>query len=144
MSRDSAHGIVLFIGLSATGLFVFAGLWRLVARFWAVSFTQTLEVMVASPFLAGWALAPLLWAARPQRDTGKGMARHPALLAHALIVGVGLASYTWFLLLRPLAVDGELDRVSLSLVLLTPAAQWGILGVGALLRGRGQSRTANP
>ena len=64
MTRRAQREAILALGLVGTFLVVLSGVWSLASRVWSTSFTQTLEVMVAAPFLAVWVLAPLFWAVR--------------------------------------------------------------------------------
>lgn len=127
---------VLWVGIGVTTILVVFGLWTLVSRVWAASFTQTLEILVASPFLAGWALSPLLWAARPRRDPEHRDGREDevvSLVVVVLMVAVGALVYVSELFVRPMAFGAQPNGRTLALVLAAPAVQWVIMGLGALL-----------
>jgi len=136
MSKRTLHRAILGAGLGGTSAFVLAGVWFMVSRVWADSFTRSLEVMVASPFMALWVLAPMLWAVRPKRlpeteAPGNGL----AFWGDLLVVGGATAAYLWEFVARPIFFDVPLGTGSLWYILLVPAAQWAILGVfGAMSR----------
>lgn len=118
--------------------FVLVGLWMLVARVWAQSFTQTLEVLVAAPFLAAWVLSPLLWAARPRREleASEGWPEDELVsaIAAALVVGLAVYAYLPEFLILPLFFDAEPQLASLRIVLMVPGGQWAILGGAAIVQ----------
>lgn len=135
MSIRALHRGVLWFGLSGTAVFVLFGFWTLVSRVWAASFTQTLEVLVVGPFLGGWVLSPLLWAARPRRESqspeGEAVI---SFLAVALVVGLAVYAYVPEFVVLPVFFDVQPSLESLTLVLVIPAAQWVILGMAGAMR----------
>jgi hypothetical protein len=138
--RALHHG-VLWIGLGGTVTLILAGMWTLVSRVWAASFTQTLEVLVAAPFLTAWVLSPLLWAARPRREppSSRGDAVVAAITV-GLLVGVAVYAYLPEFFILPLFFDAPPQVESLTLVLVVPGSQWVIVlmaGVVQWARRRG-------
>lgn len=126
---------VLWTGLVGTLGFVLVGLWMLVSRVWAQSFTQTLEVLVAAPFLAAWVLSPLLWATRPR---GEHEPSHEdplvSAIAGGLVVGLAVYAYIPEFLILPIFFDAEPQLSSLRTVLMVPGGQWAILGGAAIVQ----------
>jgi hypothetical protein len=137
MSRRALHRAILGAGLGGTSAFVLAGVWFMVSRVWADSFTRSLEVMVAAPFMALWVLSPMLWAVRPRRlpeppEPEDGL----VFWCDLLVVGVATVAYLWEFVWRPIVMGVPLGTASLWYVLIVPVAQWGVLALfGALRRG---------
>ena len=130
MSKRALHRAILGAGLGGTSAFVLAGAWFMVSRVWADSFTRTLEVMVAAPFMALWVLAPMLWAVRPKRLPEPPVPEGATLfLGDLLVVGVATAAYLWEFVARPVFLDVQLETSSLWYILIVPVAQWTVLGV---------------
>ncbi|MDH3208212.1 MAG: hypothetical protein OEO79_16540 [Gemmatimonadota bacterium] len=126
---------VLWTGLVGTLVFVLVGLWMLVSRVWAQSFTQTLEVLVAAPFLAAWVLSPLLWATRPRREEERSQDDVlVAAIAGGLVVGLAAYAYIPEFFILPIFFDAEPQLASLRIVLMVPGGQWAILGGAAIVR----------
>jgi hypothetical protein len=138
MSKRSFHRAILGAGLGGTSAFVLAGVWYMVSRVWADSFTRSLEVMVAAPFMALWVLSPMLWAVRPKRLPAPPAPEGPPLFwGDLLMVGGATVAYLWEFVWRPIFLDLPLETSSLWYILIVPAAQWAILGVFGALGGRG-------
>jgi hypothetical protein len=135
---------MLWVGLSGTLGLVVLGLWTLVSRVWAASFTQTLEVLVVSPFLAAWVLAPVLWAVRPRDESPTSQVDAVVSATGAgLLVGVAAYGYLPDFVVLPVFFDVQPGLDSLMLVLIVPGCQWGILAlVGAIrsIRSSGATR----
>ncbi len=126
---------MLWVGLAGSFVFVLAGTWMLISRVWSLSFTQTLEVAVAAPFLALWVLSPIVWAARPRAEAPES--RHDTVisfLAALLLVGIGAYAYIAEFVVRLMVFDIDLQVSSLLLVLKVPALQWAVLGIAGGLR----------
>lgn len=139
MSTRSIRDAVLAGGLIGTFALVLAAVGSVASRVWANSFTQTLEVMVAAPFVAAWLLAPLFWAARPRR-TPDEETRDELLelrVAIALVV-VGAAGYLYGVAIGPRLTDEDPLWVSGVALLVVPVMQWGVLAIGAALASRGR------
>ena len=137
MNKRAFHRAILGAGLGGTSAFVVAGVWFMVSRVWADSFTRSLEVMVAAPFMALWVLAPMLWAVRPKRLPEPPAPEGSALFwGDLLMVGGATSAYLWEFVWRPLFLGVPLGTASLWYILIVPVAQWGILSLfGALRRG---------
>lgn len=131
MSVRAWDQVVYWIGLAGTIGFVVAGAWILVSRVWGVSFTMTLEVFVAVPFVTAWILSPLVWAVRPD-DEYEPRERNEviSLVAAVLVVGAGAFAYSSDVLVLPLFYGVDFRTEALT-ALLAPAVQWGVLGVAA-------------
>lgn len=137
MTKRALHRAVLGAGLGGTSAFVLAGAWFMVSRVWADSFTRTLEVMVAAPFMALWVLSPMLWVVRPKRLPEPPEPEDAASFwCDLLVVGVATCAYLWAFVARPVLFDMPLEVGSLWYILIVPAAQWAILGAFGVLRGR--------
>lgn len=135
MTIRTLHGPVVLVGLLGTFVFVLVGVWVMVSRVWAASFTQTLEVMVAAPFIAAWVLAPMLWEARPRSEAwSSDVDALISFIAASLLVSVAACAYVYVLLIRPLLLDVELQASSLMLVLIVPGVQWVIIGIAGAIR----------
>jgi hypothetical protein len=135
MSRRAVHRAVLGAGLGGTSAFVLAGAWFMVSRVWADSFTRTLEVMVAAPFMALWVLAPMLWTVRPKRLPEPEEPEDALTFwCDLLVVGVATYAYLWAFVARPVFFDLPLGVESLWYILIVPVAQWAILGAFAAMR----------
>jgi hypothetical protein len=129
------HRTLLWTGLCGTALLVFGCTFYAVSRVWASSFTQTLEVLVASPFVGLWMLSPLLWATRPGTERlPDGEAGRSARVAGVLLVAVGAVAYLWKFAVEPLYFDVEPGLEALLVVLWVPATQWAVLGGAAAVQ----------
>ena len=128
------HRAILWTGLTATALLVFGGTFYGVSRVWANSFTQTLEVMVASPFVGLWMLSPLMWATRPGRtpDPDEGA---PAIdrWVDVLVVVAATVAYGWTFAVEPLVFGLDPGPGAWLVVVTVPVVQWGVLGGGILV-----------
>jgi hypothetical protein len=115
---------------------VLAGAWFMVSRVWADSFTRTLEVMVAAPFMALWVLSPMLWVVRPKRLPEPPEPEGASWFwGDLLMVGSATAAYLWTFVWRPVVLEIPLDAAALWYILIVPAGQWVIVGVFAAVRG---------
>ena len=135
--RRAKREAILVVGLVGTFLVVMGGIWSLASRVWSTSFTQTLEVMVAAPFLAAWVLAPLFWAVRPGARRTDGQDETPTSLIIAITtVALGATGYGVEFVLRPWWTDTRLGASAVYAVLLVPCAQWAALVIGGVLESR--------
>lgn len=138
------HRAVLWAGLCGTALLVLGGTFYGVSRVWASSFTQTLEVMVAAPFIGLWMLSPLLWVTRPgtEPDDDAEVVK-ASRVAELLAVGLGASIYLWMFAVRPLALDVALGMEALLVAVAVPGLQWTTLGGGAAARWASARREAS-
>jgi hypothetical protein len=131
MTRRAQREAILAAGLVGTFFVVLGGVGSLASRVWSTSFTQTLEVMVAAPFLAAWVLAPLFWAVRPGARRTDGLDERPAsVLAAIVLVGLGVAGYGSIFVARPLMTGEPLGIPALYTALLVPGLQWVTVAAG--------------
>ena len=131
MTRRTQRETILALGLVGTFLMVLIGVWSLASRVWSTSFTQTLEVMVAAPFLAAWVLAPLFWAVRPGARRTDGLDEHRAsVLVATVLVGLGVVGYGSIFVAHPLMTGRPLGMSALYATLAVPGLQWMTIAVG--------------
>jgi hypothetical protein len=125
---------VLWTGLAGTSLLVLGGTFYAVSRVWASSFTQTLEVMVASPFVGMWMLSPLLYATRPGRapDAERGASKSDQW-TDILLVAVAAVAYVWTFVVEPLGFGIEVEPGALLVVMSVPVIQWGVIFGGGMM-----------
>jgi hypothetical protein len=131
------HRALLWAGLGGATLLVFVGTFYAISRVWASSFTQTLEVTVAAPFVGLWMLAPFLWATRPGREPDSELgASKVTRWTDVLLVTVAVIPYLWTFAVEPLVFGLEPGMEALLVVVSVPGVQWIVLG-GAAVLGRG-------
>ena len=128
------HRALLWAGLAGTSVLVLGGTFYVVSRVWANSFTQTLEVMVAAPFVGLWMLSPFLWATRPGRGFDPDVGASKTMQwVDVLLVGVAAVAYLWTFAVEPLVFGLEPGLEALLVVVSVPALQWTVLvGAGAV------------
>lgn len=142
MTRRAQREAILALGLVGTFLVVLSGVWSLASRVWSTSFTQTLEVMVAAPFLAVWVLAPLFWAVRPGARRTDGLDEHRAAVQVAIVlVGLGTVGYGSIFVVHPLRTGEELGLSALYAALGVPLLQWLTIVVGTRVTPEGATNS---
>lgn len=138
MTRRGQREAILALGLVGTFLIVLGGVRSLASRVWSTSFTQTLEVMVAAPFLAAWVLAPLFWAVRPGARRTDGLDEHRAsVLVAIVLVGLGVVGYGSLFVAHPLITGEPLGVWALCAALGVPCLQWVTIVVGSRITPEG-------
>ena len=133
--RNLYRGVVTG-GFVASLAFVAAGTWFAASQVWARSFTQTLEVLVAAPFVAAWVLSPILWVAWPRAAPDEASQDiDPVVVTAGMLVVVASAyAYVPEFVILPWVYGVPPGMESVTTALVVPGVQWMILALGALTR----------
>jgi len=131
------HRAILWAGLTGTSLLVLGGTFYTVSRVWSSSFTQTLEVMVASPFVGLWMLSPLLYATRPSRAPDSELGA-PVVdrWTDLVVVAVAAVAYVWTFVVEPLGFGLELGLGAVLVAVSVPAVQWAVIAGAGMVGSR--------